>query len=108
MVKEAKISPAQLINNMEKGIFIGEPYDFNFRETNFADIVSFIGRVCGLRFAFSDAAVQARITFQAVQMPWDKALHTFLDMQGMSLTLLTINGIEYLFIDCRKKPLQSL
>lgn len=94
----------RLAKNIQSNRFNGEPYDFNFRETYFADIISFIGRVCGLRFAFSDAAVRARVTFQQVQIPWDEALHMFLDMQGMRLTLLTINGIEYLFVDCREKP----
>jgi|GEM_PF-6194061 len=95
------MTPEQLLLNLKNEQFTGEPYDFNFEDTNLSDAIRFLGRITGLRFAFSDSALGVKLTCELMQIPWDKALSIFLKSNRLWVYILTSNGVTYLFVDCR-------
>lgn len=84
--RTSTLTPRQLIENIKKGQYSGEPYDFNFKDARLDNVIGFLSRIAGIKIDVSEG-VDGRVTCELNKAPWDKALAIFLKSNGLKLVL---------------------
>jgi AraC-like DNA-binding protein len=87
---QARLSPRQLIKNLKAKTFTGERIDLDLNGATLNEIVARFAALSGLRFEISPAVLahpQARMQYTFKGSPWDNALASILNGQGLDLRL---------------------
>jgi len=100
---QAQTYQAQSISGAKQ--YTGEPYDFNFKDTDLVDVLKFIARVAGLNLAI-DPDVSGKVTCEFVQVPWDQALDIFLKINRLTM-IMDGNLIRIGQVDALQRELEN-
>jgi len=84
--KEKKFTPQQLIQNLKKRTHTGELMNFNFKDADLANIISFFSKITGLDMTM-EKGIKGTVSCKFEQVPWDKALSSFLNDNHLELIL---------------------
>ena len=95
--EEKKFTKQQLIKNLKNGTYTGELMNFHFKDAELSNIISFFSKITGLKMTI-DKGINGTVSCKFNQVPWDKALATFLKDNHLKLVLekekLTIRKIK--------------
>lgn len=84
--KNQALSREQLIENLRKQEFKGEPMDFEFENADLKNVICFLSKITNMKMII-DQEIKAKITCEFKQIPWDKALDFFLRQNHLELVL---------------------
>lgn len=81
-----KFTKSQLIQNLKNKTYTGELMNFNFKDAELANIIIFFSKITGLQMDL-DKSIKGTVSCKFEQIPWDKALATFLADNHLELIL---------------------
>ncbi|MCK4943130.1 MAG: TonB family protein [Candidatus Aminicenantes bacterium] len=84
--KNAKFTREQLINNLKNNTFSGEPMDLEFENADLKNVIHFLSKISNLKMTL-DKGITGKVTCKFNQIPWDKALASFLQENRLELVL---------------------
>lgn len=84
--KNAKFSREQLINNLKNNVYSGEPMDLEFENADLKNVIHFLSKISNLKMIL-DKGITGKVTCKFNQIPWDKALASFLQENHLELVL---------------------
>src|SRR5262249_25259970 len=66
--------------------YTGEPFSFDFKDIDIADLFRFIADISGLNVIL-DPSVKGSVTLKLTEVPWDQALDLITKNQGLGYTI---------------------
>lgn len=84
--KKPVMSPQQLMKNFKTQEFTGDPRSYHLKNQDMVDLLMHFSRDTGLNI-FVKSGVQGLVTCELVDIPWDRALHLFLEQNNLEIKL---------------------
>jgi len=84
--KNEKFTRKQLIDNLKNNTYGGEPMDFEFENADLKNVILFLSEISNLKMIL-DKGITGKVTCKFNQIPWDKALASFLQENRLELVL---------------------
>ncbi len=84
--KKPDVTPEQLMKNFKTRKYTGEPGKFFLEEQDLVNFILSTARDTGLNI-FIKSGVKGTVNYKRDNVPWDQALHLFLEQNGMEMNL---------------------
>jgi|GEM_PF-3042044 len=82
--ESGRLTAAEVVRNINTGTFTGEPYDFNFKQASFRDVITFLSRVIGVNIVV-ESGIEGKLTVELGNIPWDQGLAVFLRLNRLEV-----------------------
>lgn len=86
MPEKPVISPGQLLKNFKSKNYTGERSDFNLKNMDLGNLLEKFAEKFGLGIV-TKQGIKGNITCKLDNVPWDEALHFFLEQNGLEMKL---------------------